>query len=431
MFISALLSSFGQNDFKKRPALGVHLIMNDFNSASTIRTSSLSNVITSKSWSKTQNMSAGIGVSYIQGVSNYVDFAATISGSFLDYPIPGKALRGTNDLLLEAVVTGNLKLLSDKYWVSPFVTAGLGGSKYKGYYGAILPLGVGIQVNLFDETYLLINSQYRIPITENATYHFYHSFGVAGNINKKKVVVIAPPPPPPVIEVPKDKDGDGVIDAEDKCPDVKGLASLQGCPDSDGDGITDKDDQCPTVAGLVKYHGCPIPDTDKDGINDEQDKCPTVAGFARYQGCPIPDTDGDGVNDEEDKCPTEKGTKENNGCPVLADFAFDANNVQFVTGSATLTAKAKTELDKGAAILIAHSMLNVAIKGYTDNVGKPATNLTLSQKRADAVKAYLVKKGIDGGRLTSTGFGIENPIADNKTAIGRAQNRRVAFTGNN
>ncbi|MEO6542255.1 MAG: outer membrane beta-barrel protein, partial [Ferruginibacter sp.] len=106
---------------------------------------------------------------------------------------------------------------------------------------------------------------------------------------------IGPPPPPPM-PVIYDRDGDGIADAQDKCPDVRGLAALQGCPDRDGDGIADGDDKCPDVAGVSRYQGCPIPDTDKDGINDELDKCPTVAGVSRYLGCPIPDTDGDGLN---------------------------------------------------------------------------------------------------------------------------------------
>ncbi len=130
-----------------------------------------------------------------------------------------------------------------------------------------------------------------------------------------------PPPPPPVIV---DRDGDGVMDTDDKCPDVAGLAALMGCPDRDGDGIADADDRCPDQAGTAKYNGCPIPDTDGDGINDEVDKCPTVKGVERYQGCPIPDTDNDGVNDEEDKCPSIKGTRENNGCPELkATYNFN------------------------------------------------------------------------------------------------------------
>jgi hypothetical protein len=117
----------------------------------------------------------------------------------------------------------------------------------------------------------LLNSQYRVPITENVASHLYYSLGFAGAITKKKVVEPAPLPPPPV-EV-KDRDNDGVLDVNDKCPDVPGIAALNGCPDKDGDGIADSEDKCPDVAGLAKYGGCPIPDTDKDGINDENDKC--------------------------------------------------------------------------------------------------------------------------------------------------------------
>lgn len=430
IFTFGLLSnSFAQENYKKLPALGLHFLFNDFKTAAELRSGGLASVIRNKNWSKTGRMNVGLGLSYMEGLSNNLDFVATASGSFVDYPIPDKASTGIK-FLLDVTAVANLKLLSDNYVVSPYLSLGAGVSKVSGYYGAFIPTGVGLQFNLLDESFILVNSQYRIPITENAAYHLYHSIGFAGNIKKRKVVEVAPLPPPPVA-APKDRDQDGVNDESDKCPDVAGVVSLQGCPDKDGDGIIDGEDKCPDVAGLAKYQGCPVPDTDKDGINDENDKCVDVAGVARYQGCPVPDTDGDGVNDEEDKCPTEKGLAENKGCPVMADYAFNADNVQFVTGSAKLTVSAKAELNKGVVILTEHPALNVAINGYTDITGKAVSNLLLSQKRADAAKAYFVVKGINADRLTATGFGVENPVADNKTAAGRAKNRRVEFKGNN
>ena len=134
---------------------------------------------------------------------------------------------------------------------------------------------------------------------------------------------------------------------------------MQGCPDKDGDGIADIDDKCPDVPGLAKYNGCPIPDTDGDGINDEEDKCPNVPGVARYQGCPIPDTDGDGVNDEEDKCPKEAGPASNFGCPVIeavviAKVYKAAQNIFFATGSSKLLAKSFKSLQEVASIMKAN-----------------------------------------------------------------------------
>ena len=179
------------------------------------------------------------------------------------------------------------------------------------------------------------------------------------------------------------------------------------------------------MAGLAKYQGCPIPDTDNDGINDEEDSCATVAGLAKYHGCPIPDTDNDGVNDEEDKCPTIPGVAENNGCPLIK---FNASNVQFATGTATLTKGAKTELNKVVPIMnTQYPDIKVTIEGHTDNTGKAETNQKLSESRAAAVKKYLVSKGISADRLTTVGYGAEQPIEDNKTAAGKAKNRRVAF----
>ena len=112
----------------------------------------------------------------------------------------------------------------------------------------------------------------------------------------------------------------------------------------------------------------------------------------------------------------------------LEQYNFNYKNVQFATGSSTLTAGAKAELDKLVTILNEHPQLKISINGYTDNTGKPESNMVLSQKRADAVKTYLTGKGISADRLTATGYGINNPVADNKTPQGRAQNRRVEFT---
>lgn len=253
-----------------------------------------------------------------------------------------------------------------------------------------------------------------------------------------------------------DADGDGVIDKNDKCPSVVGLARYNGCPipDSDNDGINDEEDKCPSVAGLPKYGGCPIPDTDKDGINDEQDKCPSVAGLAKYGGCPIPDTDGDGINDEEDKCPsvagiakyggcpipdqdndgvndendkcpTIAGPAENNGCPKIN---FNADAIQFLSGSCTLTTGAKAELNKLVKILNdEYPDIKINIEGHTDNSGKAEKNQSLSECRANAVKAYLVSRKVAGERLSAAGFGQDKPIADNETKEGKAKNRRVEF----
>jgi len=430
LILGLVFSSYGQNEYKKRPSLGIHFVLNDFRTATNLRTYGLASVLRTKEWHKTKNMTAGMGISYIQGFCNHVDFAGTLSGAYLTYPVPGKPYSYDNGLLLEGVATVNLKLFSDKYWFNPFLTAGIGGSKYRGYYGAFIPVGVGLQINVFDQAYVLMNSQYRMTVTENAAYHLYHSIGIAAPLHKKKV-------PPPVVVIPPvinyDKDNDGVPDSTDRCPDVPGLSNLKGCPDRDGDGIADIDDKCPDVPGLARYQGCPIPDTDKDGINDEEDKCPTVPGLARYQGCPIPDTDKDGVNDEEDKCINEPGPASNFGCPVVPDeivrkieAAF--KNVFFATGSDKLLSKSFKPLNDVAKIMIDNPTYFANIDGHTDNVGKDEYNQTLSDKRAASVKNYLVSKGVADSRLTSTGYGESKPVADNNTAKGRALNRRVEMS---
>jgi OmpA-OmpF porin, OOP family len=422
-------SSYGQNDEISPKSLGVSFFLNDFVTPQKIRTTSLSQVLSNRDFEKVREMTPGLALTYFKGVSKHVDMAASLGASFIKYPMPNKSF-SNNSLLLEANAALNLKMVSNKYFLQPYITLGVGGHKYQSYYGAFLPLGVGLKLNLLDEAHMFITSTYRVPITiETANYHFQHSIGFAGRLGKKKEPKIIPPPPPP--PPPLDTDKDGIIDSEDKCPTVPGLAKYQGCPipDTDKDGINDEEDKCPTVPGLARYQGCPIPDTDKDGINDEEDKCPTVPGLARYQGCPIPDTDNDGTNDEEDKCVTIPGPKENFGCPVISEeikkkVDVAAANILFVTGSAKLQTKSFKGLNEVVQIMKDNPAMSLAIDGHTDNVGADDKNQVLSDNRANSVKAYLVSKGIAESRIAAQGHGETIPIADNKTAAGRQKNRR-------
>lgn len=424
-------ASHAQDDEIRPPAIGVSFFVNDFVTADRIRTTSLNSVISNNQLAKFKEMTTGLAVTYFKGIRKHIDVAASLGGSFLKYPMPNKNFLN-NSLLLEGSATVNLKMTTEKYILQPYLIAGVGVHKYRSYYGAFLPAGLGLKVNILDETHFFITSTYRVPVTtETANYHFQHSIGIAGRLGKKKEVKVIPPPPPP----PADTDGDGIIDDEDKCPTQAGVAKYQGCPipDTDKDGINDEEDKCPTVPGLARYQGCPIPDTDKDGINDEEDKCPKVPGVARYQGCPVPDTDGDGVNDEEDKCVTIAGPVENYGCPVITEEVkkkvnLAAKNILYVTGSAKLQTKSYKGLNDVAQIMAENPGMSLNIDGHTDNVGADDKNQVLSQNRADAVKNYLVSKGVDAGRITSTGYGETKPIADNKTAAGRQQNRRSELT---
>lgn len=229
-----------------------------------------------------------------------------------------------------------------------------------------------------------------------------------------------------------DQDKDGVLDKDDKCPTVAGPAENQGCPwgDQDNDGVLDKDDKCPTVAGPDENQGCPWGDQDNDGVLDKDDKCPTVVGLVENEGCPWLDTDGDGVLDKDDKCPNVKGIIANNGCPEVTTEVIKKLNdfskaVLFDSGKATIKSESNSKLEEIAKVMNEYSNANFKLEGYTDSTGDKAKNLQLSKDRAAAVKNYLVAKGISADRLSSEGYGIEKPIASNKTIGGRAQNRRV------
>ncbi len=227
-----------------------------------------------------------------------------------------------------------------------------------------------------------------------------------------------------------DSDNDGIEDSKDDCPNEAGLAEFNGCPDADGDGVPDNKDNCPTVAGLKTLNGCP--DADGDGVADNDDECPNEAGPAANKGCPWKDTDGDGVLDKDDKCPNEAGTVANNGCPevkptveVMKQLNDYARTILFDTGKSTFKKESIQTLESMHAIFHEYPEATFALEGYTDSVGSEKSNQLLSERRANAVRDWLIANGIDKDRLTAKGFGEENPIDSNKTAGGRTNNRRV------
>ncbi len=236
----------------------------------------------------------------------------------------------------------------------------------------------------------------------------------------------------------KDADGDGIEDAKDACPAEAGAADRQGCPlkDADSDGIEDAKDACPAEAGPADRQGCPVKDADQDGVEDSQDACPTEAGKPELRGCPEKDDDGDGVANAVDNCRTEKGPASNQGCPenqkqlvAITQGRLDIKErVFFDTGKSSIQQRSFPVLDQVARVLVEHpEVAKVLIEGHTDDVGNAESNRTLSQQRADAVRAYLIMKGVDPGRLASQGFGPDQPLVPNTSPEARATNRRVEF----
>ena len=253
---------------------------------------------------------------------------------------------------------------------------------------------------------------------------------------------------------PGDQDLDKVLNGLDKCPDTPAGAAVDvaGCPaDQDKDKILDGRDKCPnTPAGaMVDGDGCPL-DGDLDTVYDGLDKCPgTLRGTAvDPAGCPAPrDTDVDGVDDVADRCPnTPRGTRVDAvGCTVLfeeqrvAPVAAAAGvvaatrptlvlrGVTFQSGRSVLNPQSYSVLNDVAASLGAHPEVRIEIGGYTDNTGSLGLNMSLSQARAAAVRAYLASRGVRPDRMVAKGYGPASPVATNTTPDGRAQNRRVAL----
>ncbi len=378
-------------------------------------------------------------------------FTFTATGSFNQIDKFGTNLNpdgseaGTNrvdDLTYFAVdgrVSYSFMNLIKSKTVDPYLGAG-GGYTWLDEIGAGTLNGtLGVRYWLSEKVGLDLNTTYKHAFEDYLPKHFQHSFGFTfkfGGTDTDGDGIYDQDDACPeeagleIFNGCPDSDSDGIQDSKDDCPNTAGLAEFNGCPDSDGDGIRDNDDKCPSVAGLASLSGCP--DADSDGIADGDDNCPNVAGPSANNGCPWPDTDGDGVLDKDDQCPNEAGEAANNGCPivnptqeVIDELNSYARTILFYTGRASFKEETDQVLQAMVAIFKQYPKADFAIEGHTDSVGSKSSNQRLSERRANAVRDYLIANGISADRLTAAGFGEDNPIADNKTRAGRKENRRV------
>jgi outer membrane protein OmpA-like peptidoglycan-associated protein len=223
-----------------------------------------------------------------------------------------------------------------------------------------------------------------------------------------------------------------------------------GDPDTDGDGITDTRDSCVMTPedkdGYLDEDGCPEPDNDLDTVADESDRdgsgkdCKNDPedpdGFEDADGCPDLDNDKDTVVDLDDQCPNEPGEPggDKPGCPKKPSLVIVTEKeikitqqIHFEFDKDRIRPESFPILDAVVDVLVQNPKIRIEIQGHTDNKGSAFYNKSLSDRRATSVRKYLTSKGIDAGRLTSKGYGMERPMVPNSSEQNRALNRRVQF----
>ncbi|MDA3943428.1 MAG: OmpA family protein [Bacteroidetes bacterium] len=319
-------------------------------------------------------------------------------------------------------------LLNEEARFDPYFFLGVNGSRIdKTTYMA---QSTGLGFNIWVTNWLAVNAEVSYDYLFDFNDYMHYSFGIATRFNKRSAKEVPVEVVTEVVAIAPDRDGDGVPDHKDRCPDIVGLSWFDGCPDADGDGVPDHLDECPDIAGPAWLNGCP--DSDGDGIADHADDCPDVAGDASAKGCP--DADGDGVTDELDNCPEESGPAENFGCPVMdlvkikeieTTLQSFADRIEFETAKFVIKPSSYSKMDNIIQTMEQYPNAKFEIEGHTDNVGSDEANQTLSESRAYAVRQYFVDKGVDTSRLTFKGYGELRPRDTNETAAGRANNRRV------
>jgi outer membrane protein OmpA-like peptidoglycan-associated protein len=424
---------------------------------------------------------AHIGISYSRYITSKADFSTNATFGSLGY------IESANKRFRAEQIQWNAHVRlyafnQDTHKFLPYLHGGIGfqylqGERVPEGTDFFVPFGAGIRYKInelfnvqLQETFMYTDHDTRdYEARSNNDSYLMHSLSLTMNFGKVKDSdndgvsdkKDKCPNTPAGVKVdmngcPLDRDGDGILDADDKCPDVKGTIATKGCPDMDNDGIADADDKCPEVAGTLELQGCPdrdgdgitdaedkcpdvkgvkellgCIDTDGDGIIDPSDNCPTVPGTIKMGGCP--DKDGDGVADQDDNCPDVAGSISNKGCPEVSEADIKAFNktvkiIYFETGKDIVRKMYNANLDKLASLLKKNTNYRILIDGNTDNVGDATNNTALSQRRAEAVKAYLVTKGVDAGRVNTIGNGDSKPAAPNTTESNKAKNRRAEFS---
>ncbi len=333
--------------------------------------------------------------------------------------VPSVAIEAEYGKTSDAKLLNANVLISPESWatstLSPYVLAGFGQQDLDYNVGlvktsttdTVMNLGYGVIYALSDV--LSLRGELRAIHNSDQSLTDYLvltglQYGFGGKAEEAPYVA----PEEPVNVVVADTDGDGVVDANDRCPNTPAgwEVSVDGCPlDGDKDRVPNSIDECPnTPSGMqVGANGCPL-DEDKDGVTDSQDKCPgtTVNVIVDDKGC--------------------AKTVDS----VVKDKVVSKINVVFDVNKAIIKPEFESEVAKIADLAKQYPTSFITIEGHTDSSGVPAKNLALSKQRAEAVRSMLVSKfGIEDNRLMAVGFGQTQPLAANASVEGKSLNRRV------
>lgn len=326
--------------------------------------------------------------------------------------------------------------------IDPYVIFGGGYSWYDSEGLLTGNLGLGVSYWFNDKFGLNAQSFYKHSFDFEIMYsHFQHSAGVVFKFGSK------------------DTDSDGILDKDDNCPELFGSKEHKGCPDTDADGVVDTEDNCINEAGPIENNGCPFPDLDGDGILDKDDDCPNEFGSIKHRGCPdtdgdglvdsidnciheagpiqnlgcpFPDMDGDGVPDKDDECPEVPGPISNKGCeplPEIVKSSLDSylSTIEFENNKATIKEQGQGPniLEIIAGIILKYPNNKIVVEGHTDHKGSIKLNQKLSVRRAEEVKKYLVKYGVDESLITVVGYGKSRLLYEGTSKEVNEANRRV------